>query len=341
MFFSELTALYTAHCAGETAALPALPIQYADYAVWQQHWLQGEVLAQQLAYWRQQLAGSAPRLELPTDRPRPDVQTFRGARQSLHYTSTLSHGLKALSHQAEVTLFMTLLAALQTLLHRYSGQQDILIGSPIANRPQPELEGLLGFFVNTLILRTTIEDTLTFRGLLARVREVALGAYTHQDLPFEKLVEALQPERHLSYSPFFQVMFVWQNMPHVPLLLQDLTVTPLALENGTAKFDLTLYMWEEAGSLHGFWEYNTDLFKPVTIARLTGHFQTLLEGIVADPDQAVASVPLLTPAERQQILVTWNATQASYPRQRAFMNSLSNKWNGLPRPLLSRMSTRP
>ena len=147
------------------------------------------------------------------------------------------------------------------------------------------------------------------------MREVALGAYAHQDLPFEKLVEALQPERHLSYSPFFQVMFVWQNMPHVPLALQDLTVTPLAVENGTAKFDITLYMWEEAGSLQGFWEYNTDLFEPATITRLTGHFQTLLEGIVADPDQAVASVPLLTPAERQQILVTWNATQASYPRQ--------------------------
>ena len=167
VFFRELTALYTAHCAGETMALPALPLQYADYAVWQQQWLQGEVLTQQLAYWRQQLAGSAPRLELPTDRPRPDVQTFRGARQSLHCTPALSHGLKALSHKAEVTLFMTLLAALQTLLYRYSGQQDILIGSPMANRPQPELEGLLGFFVNTLVLRTTVVETLTFRELLA------------------------------------------------------------------------------------------------------------------------------------------------------------------------------
>lgn len=157
--------------------------------------------------------------------------------------------------------------------------------TPIANRSQPELEGLLGFFVNTLVLRTTIAETLTFRELLAQVREVALGAYAHQDLPFEKLVEALQPERHLSYSPFFQVMFVWQNLPHVPLALQDLTITPLAVKNGTAKFDITLYMWEEAGSLQGFWEYNTDLFDAPTITRLTGHFRTLLEGVVADPDQ--------------------------------------------------------
>jgi amino acid adenylation domain-containing protein len=316
VLIQELTALYKAFSAGNPSPLPELPIQYADYAVWQRQWLQGDVLQQQLSYWQRQLGGSPSVLELPTDRPRPPAQTYRGTRQSLLLPKPLTDALRALSQREGVTLFMTLLATFQTLLQRYTGQDDLLVGSPIANRKRAEIEGLIGFFVNTLVLRTDLSGNPTFRELLRRVREVALGAYAHQDLPFEQLVEELQPERRLSHSPLFQVMFSLQNAPRQALYLPSLTLTPLTLGSGTAKFDLTLSLVEEASGLVASWEYNTDLFDPATITRMGGHFQTLLAGIVADPMQRLSDLPLLTAAERRQLLIEWNRTTTEYPKHR-------------------------
>jgi amino acid adenylation domain-containing protein len=311
----ELGALYRAFARREPPALPALPIQYADYAVWQRQWLQGEVLETQLAYWRRQLGGAPTNLELPTDRPRPAVQSHRGARYPLAISARVTQGLKALSRQEGVTLFMTLLAAWQLLLHRYTGQADISVGSPIAGRTRVETEPLIGFFVNTLVLRTDLSGNPTFRELLQRVRQVAMEAYARQDIPFEKLVAELQPERTLSHSLLFQVLFAFQNVPRQPLELSGVVVTPVEVDRGTAKFDLSLYLWETDGGLKGTIEYNTDLFDQSTIARLVGHFSTMLEGIAAVPEQRLAEVPVLTAAERRQVLVEWNATRAEYPRQ--------------------------
>ena len=273
------------------------------------------MLEKQLAYWRQQLGDAPASLELPTDRPRPAIQSYRGARYPLVVSAAVTEGLKALSRQEGVTLFMTLLAAWQLLLHRYTGQADISVGSPIAGRTRVETEPLIGFFVNTVVLRTDVSGNPTFRELLQRVRQVAMGAYAHQDIPFEKLVAELQPDRTLSYSPLFQVFFAFQNVPRLPLDLPGLVVTPLEVQSGTAKFDLSLYLWEEDGGLRGTLEYNTDLFDQTTIARLAGHFPTLLAGITAAPEQRLAEVPVLTAAERHQVLVEWNATRDDYPRQ--------------------------
>jgi amino acid adenylation domain-containing protein len=311
----ELAALYEAFSSGKPSPLPELPIQYVDFAVWQRQWLQGEVLEAQLTYWKQQLAGSPPVLELPTDRPRPSVQTFQGATQSLMLPKDLSEALKDLSQQEDATLFMTLLAAFKTLLYRYTGQEDILVGTPIANRNRSEIERLIGFFVNTLVMRTDLGETPSFRELLSRVRKVALEAYARQDLPFEYLVDELQLERDLSHAPLFQVMFVFGNTPMSALELPGLTMSLLETDSGTAKFDLTLSMRETEQGLIGDLEYNTDLFDKSTITRMLTHFQTLLEGVVANPDQHLAKLPLLTEAERQQLLVEWNKTQANYPSE--------------------------
>lgn len=316
VFFRELVALYEAFSSGKPSPLPEQPIQYADFAHWQRQWLQGQELESQLNYWKQQLGSSPPVLELPTDRPRPPVQTFSGSKQVQVLSKNLTEELKALSQRSGVTFFMTLLAAFQTLLYRYSGQEDIIVGSPIAGRNQVETEGLIGFFVNTLVLHTELSNNLSFRELLERVRKVTLGAYAHQDLPFEKLVEELQPERSLSYNPLFQVMFILQNAPMHSLDLPGLILTPIeGTYNKTAKFDLTLSMEETEQGLRGSWEYNTDLFDDATITRMLGHFQTLLEGIVANPDRRLSDLPLLTAAERHQLLVEWNNTQTDYPQE--------------------------
>lgn len=299
VFWRELTTLYEACITGKPSLLLPLPIQYADFALWQQQWLQGEVLTTHLAYWKRQLAG-APTLQLPTDRPRPAVQTFRGARHSLVLSPTLVQALKDLSQQHGVTLFMTLLAALQVLLHRYTGQDDIVVGSPIANRTRVETEGLIGFFVNTLVLRTDLSGEPRFRELLRRVREVALQAYSHQDLPFEKLLEELRPPRDLSRSPLFQVLFVFQNTPQQLPELAGLTLSFLEVDPETTKFDVTLNLAETSGSLCGYFEYSTDLFEAATIARMAGHFQTLLAGIAVNPEWRLSQLPLLTAAQRQQ-----------------------------------------
>ncbi|MFN0056081.1 MAG: amino acid adenylation domain-containing protein [Planctomycetales bacterium] len=314
VFERELTVLYEAFAKNEPSPLPQLPIQYLDYAVWQRAWLQGAALERQLTYWKQQVAGAPAVLELPADFPRPAVAGYRGARREVVLDGALTQALYLLSRNEAVTPFMTLLAAFQVLLSRYSGQDDVLVGAPIAGRNRTEVEGLIGFFVNTLVLRTDLSGNPTFREVLKRVREVTLGAYAHQDLPFEKLVEELQPERNLSHSPLFQVMFVLQNAPSAPLELQGLTVSGLAIDNPTAKFDLTLSLGEQDGHFRGTLEYNTDLFQPETIGRLAGHFQVLLEGIVADPGRPIGELPLLTSAEQEQILVAWNRTETEYPR---------------------------
>ncbi|WP_375498297.1 amino acid adenylation domain-containing protein [uncultured Nostoc sp.] len=319
VFFQELTTLYEAFAAGKPSPLPELSIQYTDFVQWQRQWLQGAVLESQLDYWKQQLSGNIPILELPSDRPRPPVQTYSGeiCRQML--PQTLTDALKALSQQSGVTLFMTLLAAFKVLLHRYTGQEDILVGSPIAGRNQVETEGLMGLFVNTLVMRTDLSGNPTFREILDQVRQVALGAYDHQDLPFEKLVEELKPERDRSHSPLFQVMFA-MNPPWTKGAERELAGLKIAstfgyTHSGTAKLDLTLVMRDTGKGLRASFEYNTDLFDEATIARMLGHFQTLLESILANPEQRISELPLLTPAERQQLLIEWNNTQTDYPQQ--------------------------
>jgi len=309
----ELWTLYEAYANGKPSPLPDLPVQYTDYAVWQRQWLKGKVLESQLSYWKKQLA-HIPILNLPTDRPRPVLQSFRGARQPISLPESLTAAVNELSRREGVTQFMTLLAAFQVLLYRYSGQEDVVVGSPIANRNRTEIEGLIGFFVNTLVLRTDLSRRPTFKELLLRVRDVCLGAYAHQDLPFEKLVQELHPERDLSRNPLFQVMFVLQNTPRPFPETSGFSIERVDVLAETSPFDLSLYLRERNGKLIGFIEYSTDLFDRSTIERMIGHFQTLLEGIVANPDQLISTLPLLTEAERHQLLVEWNDTAAEYPK---------------------------
>jgi amino acid adenylation domain-containing protein len=315
VLLNELSLLYADFLVGKRPSLDPLPIQYADFAVWQRKWLQGERLNKQLAYWKNQLAGAPPRLELPTDFPRPATQAYRGKHLSLKIDSVLYEGMKRVSQQAGATLFMTLLAAFNLLLHRYSRQEDIVVGSPIANRTRAEVEGLIGFFVNTLVLRTDLSGNPTFLQLLAQVKETALDGYDHQDLPFEKLVEELQPERALSYNPIFQVMFVLHNATGAAAQLPNVTVTPLDVDTGTSKFDLALSLVEEADGMTGYLEYNIDLFAEETMWRLWQHFQTLLTNIAANPNQPIAAFSLMEEDEQQQVVVGWNETTAVYPNQ--------------------------
>jgi amino acid adenylation domain-containing protein len=310
----EMAAVYQAISAGKPAGLPALPIQYADFARWQREWLQGELLDEQLGYWKQNLVGAPAVLDLPVAHARPATQTMRGSHIRAGLSPKLSGALTELSRREGVTLFMTLLAAFQTLLCRYSGQEDLVIGSPIAGRNRAELEGLIGFFVNSLPLRTSLAGNPSFRELLTRVKETALGAYAHQDLPFEKIVEGVQPPRSLSYPPIFQIMFALQNQPAATLSLPGLDITSLEREFDTAKYDLTLFMTESDDGLGCWLEYNTDLFDLSTIERLGRHFEVLLSGVVANPDSPILDLPLLTKAEQQQ-LVAWNDTRVEFPRQ--------------------------
>jgi len=309
----EVAALYEAYLTGKKSPLDALPLQYADFANWQRNWLAGEVLETQLSYWRHQLEGAPPMLELATDRPRPAVQSFHGATVNYQIPRDVTIALKELSQQEEVTLFMTMLAAFQTLLFRYTGQNDISVGTPIANRNRVETENLIGFFVNTLVMRTVIPGDSSFRELMSQVRDVSLGAYAHQDIPFEMLVEELQPQRDLSHTPLFQVMFVFQNAPVQNIELSDLTIKPIEAESGTAKFDLSIVLNEAEDGIVVSFEYNTDLFDESTVEKLFHNFDIMLQGIVADPDQVVANLPVLTDQEKQQMLEEWNATEADFP----------------------------
>ncbi|MEG4329117.1 amino acid adenylation domain-containing protein, partial [Microcoleus sp. herbarium5] len=332
VLIQELGALYTAFASEKPSPLPGLSVQYADFAKWQREWLQGEVLETQLAYWRQQLNGISM-LNLPADRPRPAIQSYRGKRQFLQLPKQLSEALETLSQREGVTLFMTMLAAFKTLLYHYAQQEDIVVGSPIANRNRSEIEALIGFFVNSLVLRTDLSGNPTFREVLNRVKEVALGAYAHQDLPFEKLVEELHPDRALNQNPLFQVAFALQNAPGNRLELPELTLSPQQLDVGTARFDLEFHLWERSPNSSGsnqspsnkLWVdssegisgmviYSADLFDEATITRLIGHFQTLLESIVRNPEQRIANLEYLSAQERYHLLVECNNTQADYPQ---------------------------
>ena len=307
VFFQELSVLYAAFATGQASPLPELPIQYGDFAVWQRQWLQGEVLERQLAYWKGKLA-EVPALALPTDRPRPPLPTYVGDQHLVSLPGQLSSALKALSQSEGATVFMTLLAALQVLLHRYSSQEDFAIGSPISGRNRVELEGPIGFFVNTVALRADLSGDPTFRELLRRVRNTALEAYAHQDLPFDVLVERLHPERDLARNPLFQVMFQIYSAPARPASTQMPSQRPIEVKNNTAKFDLFFNLWDYPEEISGLIEYSTDLFDGESIARMAGHFQTILEAVATNPDLRVAEIPMMTAAERSQIVELWNAT---------------------------------
>ncbi|NVJ19490.1 non-ribosomal peptide synthetase, partial [Myxococcus sp. AM010] len=303
----EMGALYSAFHEGRPPELPALPVQYADYAVWQRQWLSGAPLDAQLAWWRQQLSDAPPFLDLPTDKPRPATLSHRGALMPVHLSRSLSDAVTALAHAEGATPFMVLLAAFQLLLSRYSGQEDVLVGSPIAGRRYQETEGLIGFFVNTLVLRAQVRPEATFRELLAQVRDRTLGAYEHQDLPFEKLVEHLQPERNLGRSALFQVLFVLQNAPVGPLSLPGLSVKPMGLlDRETARFELSLSLGETPEGFEGALQFSTDLFTEATAARMVFHLEQVLKAVTTRPESRLSEIPLLTDAERHQVLVEWN-----------------------------------
>ncbi|HZI03300.1 MAG TPA: amino acid adenylation domain-containing protein, partial [Archangium sp.] len=299
---------------GEASPLPSLPVQYADYAAWQRSWLQGAALEEQLGWWRQQLEGAPHALELPTDRPRPALQTFHGALHTHLLPRSLSESLRDFHRRAGVTPFVTMLAATQVLLHRYSGQEDFTVGSPVSGRTHAEMEGLIGFFVNTLVLRARIGPRSTFRELLARAKESTLGALAHQDVPFEKLVELLQPQRDLSRPPLFQVMLAYQQELQVERALPGLKTSALPVDSQGAKFDLTLSLTDTREGLKATFEYNTDLYDEATVAGMSEHLATLLEGAIARPDQPIASLPLMDEAERQRVLVEWNDSHVDFPR---------------------------
>lgn len=318
ILLQELAALYRGYVTGAPVTLPPLPIQYADFAAWQHQWLQGDVLDNQLHYWRSQLGENLPVLQLTTDFPRARVQTISGAVEPFSLSAELTEQLQALGQQHTATLFMTLLAAFNVLLYRYSGQTDIVVGSPIANRNRPEVEGLIGFFVNTLVLRSTFSPLDRFDDLLEHVKSHTWQAYEHQDLPFEKLVEALQPERDLSYHPLFQVKFRLENASRQTVTFPGLTLKLLPQAYTTAKLDLGVDLYETPDGLVGGFEYNSDLFHSDTIRRMVRHFETLLEAIAADPTQRLAELPLLTSEERQTMVQGWNDTQTPYDTERCF-----------------------
>lgn len=313
VFFKELNQLYTAKTNGQSIELPELVIQYADFASWQKEWLQGAALEQEMAFWKQHLTGAPGLIELPSDHPRPAIQTFQGASEKFELSLELTEGLESLSRKQQATTFMTLLAAFEILLSRYSGQKDFVIGTPIAGRTRVELEALIGFFANTLVLRANLTGTPTFVEVLQRVREVALNAFVHQNVPFEKLVEELQPERSLSYNPLFQVMFTYQNTPDQEIELASLELLEIESESVTAKFDLSLSCWKEDSILKGSIGYNTDLFDATTILRMQNNFVTLLQGIVAQPEQYIGLLPLLSETEQHQLSREWNATHVDIP----------------------------
>ena len=323
----ELSTLYASYVQGRESPLPQLPVQYADYALWQRQWLQGESLQEQLSYWKARLAGAPPVLELPTDRPRPAVASFKGATRSFALSEELSAGIRELARREGVTLYMLILAAFQVLLGRWSGQTDIVVGSPIAGRTRPQLEPLIGLFINTLLLRTDLSADPPFRELLRQVKATALGAYAHQELPFERLVAELKPERDLSRQLLFQVILSMGADAATSQLLKlpELEVQRLGGQWMTSKVDLTLFIFESPRELRGAIEYATDLFERSTIERMVGHFRVLLEGIVSNPDCRVEVLPLLTPAERHQLLFQWNATRIPYPQDKCIHELFSDQ----------------
>ncbi len=325
----ELTALYEAFADSRPSPLKELPIQYSDYSVWQQQWFQGAMLDEQLLFWKRQLDNSQA-LHLPADHPRPPIQSHRGERHYFVLSTKLTTAVKQLSKDHGVTLYMCLLAGFKTLLHRYSGQTDIVVGFPIAGRNRSELENLIGFFLNTLPLRTDLSRDPTFAHVVARVRDVCVAAYTHQDLPFEKIIEEVRPERNLSHNPIFQVAFTLQNTPRSTLELPGVNVEELEVFTGITRFDLELYLEEIGNELRGYLNYNTDLFDETTMIRMLGHFKTLLEGIVANPELRISELPLLSEAEKHQLLGEWNKTKAEYPRDKCIQQLFEEQVERVP-----------
>ncbi|VEN73952.1 hypothetical protein EPICR_20423 [Candidatus Desulfarcum epimagneticum] len=312
----ELSAAYNAFSNGDIPRLDEPPVQYADFALWQRERLKGEIFQTQLSYWKKKLKDAPALLELPADFPRSPAQTHEGALETFTLPGKLSRDLKNLSQREEATLFMTLLTAFNILLSRYTGQEDILVGSPIAGRKRKEVEGVMGFFVNTLVLRSDLSGDPTFLKLLAKTKETCLEAYENQDIPFEKLVEELSPERNLSHSPIFQTLFALQNAPGGDLDLPGLEVEPVLVDIGVSKFDLSLSLAEKENGISARFEFNADIFKRETIQRMAGHFTVLLKGVTASPNSPVSNLPILTQAERRRILTEWNDTQADYPKDK-------------------------
>jgi hypothetical protein len=310
---SELNALYGAFLGGKADPLPELEIQYADYAVWQRQWIEGEILQQQAAYWKTTLAGAPALLELPTDHARPVEQSYAGAALPVVLEEKLTSGLKGLSRRNGTTLYMTLLAGWAILLMRLSGQQDVVIGSPVANRGRAEIENLIGFFVNTLALHLDLSGSPRVSELLQQTKAQSLAAQRHQDIPFEQVVDLLHPVRSLAHSPLFQVMFSWQNAVESSLELPGLEVLPLQPPHKVAQFDLTLFLREEEETIVGGIEYATSRFEPATIERYLGYFRTLLEAMVADDTQAIHRVSMISGPERYQLLSEWNDTKTEFP----------------------------
>jgi amino acid adenylation domain-containing protein len=309
----EFSELYPAFAEGRQPSLPPLAIQYVDFAAWQRAWLESGELDRQLPYWKKQLAGAPPAVGFPPDHRRHGANMFRGCRSRLQIPSSLTAALEQLSQRHGVTLFMTLLAAFNLLLARYSGQEDIVVGSPSANRNRAELHPLIGFFVNNLVLRTDLSGNPTFAELLGRVREVTLGAFEHQDVPFDTLVHSMHAERSLEHSPLFQVMFILQNFPLEDLDLAGLKTTPLEPEVEHARFDLTVEVFPRRGELCAYFDYNADMYEPDTIARIQRHYLSILQAVCANPNQQIYSIPLLSASERQQLIVDWNRTAAEIP----------------------------
>ncbi|MCK5229689.1 MAG: hypothetical protein KAR13_05455, partial [Desulfobulbaceae bacterium] len=315
VLYRELGELYKAFSTSKTSPLTELPFQYVDFAACQRKWMSGPVLEKQLSYWKEKLT-DLPTLNLPTDFIRPRMQTFEGSREILTLPKEWSGILEGISRKEGGTLFMTLFAAFTVFLHRYTGQNDLAVGTPIANRNRADIEGLIGFFVNPLILRTDLTGNPGFLELLTRVKETAFGAYQHQDVPFESLVEELEPERDLSRNPLFQVLFAMQNLPMSSLELGDLTLSILKTEAVTTRFDLEVHVWQESEGLSVWFIYNTALFTAETIQRMVGHFRNLLKGIIADPLTRISDLPLMNEEEKRQIVYEWNQTSEVYPQDK-------------------------
>jgi amino acid adenylation domain-containing protein len=315
IMLQELMDLYEAFSRGLGSPLKKLPVRYTDYVLWHYDWIQGKIVGSQLTYWQEKLSGAPPLLELPTDHPRPHIPGGGGSLEPFSFTRKKYQALNNLAKQEDVTFFMLIMAAYSTLLYRYSGQEDILVGTPTAGRNRVELENLIGLFVNTLVIRCNVSGNPSFSTLLRRVRATALEAYSNQDIPFEKLVEELNPQRSLSVAPLFQVMFQLQNTPMPPAHISGLTITPIQIDTGFSQVDLSLTLWEEQDIMKGSFEYNTDLFEAASIKRMVGHFQVLLEGIIADMEQDISHLPLMSTEEKNQLLVEWNNTDAAYPRE--------------------------
>ncbi|MTJ47693.1 non-ribosomal peptide synthetase/type I polyketide synthase [Dolichospermum sp. UHCC 0259] len=317
ILFQELSSLYTAFSQNLPSSLAELPIQYADFAQWQRQYLQGDVLESSINYWKKHLTGAPELLSLPTDRPRPPIQSFKGKAQSFFLPGQITQQLRLLGKEEKSTLFMIMLAAFNTLLSRYTNSQDIVVGTALGNRQHSETQDLIGFFVNTLALRTDVSGNPSFKELLGRVREVIVGSYEYQDLPFEKLIEVLQPRRDLSYAPIFQVMLILnEDILQEKVELNGLNINRWEVEKNAAQFDLTLNVNQMDTEILLQWEYNTDLFDDSTIERINGNFQTLLTNIIANPEKPISELPLLTENEQQQLLVAWNNTQIEYPQNK-------------------------